>query len=355
MLVQNDELILPETIRVEGIHALMPTDPFSMRCGARISAWLEDRATEIRRIWTTERLEQIEPLHGDSSAVVEQLLKILTHQEFNYQSRGRVAHLFPELRHRLKRAVAYCNSITFFLLFNGGYRGSPLPDSPELIFQPDQTELLLLFQIARLQRQVTRIYAPGIDFVIVVNNGVARWVNEIPRTATEAYIADLRAMIRQLGADAHVRVLVQSELTGYCDTWPGGSVTPSPSLSSAEHRLVERFLGRSCDADEARHRSALYPAAEAVWGEELLPLAEAQDAILLRQVAHPASLSFRPFPGGAIRTQNGTLGFAPRGADWIPQLITTRSFARHSIRRVPVTLPSALRRATPVDQVTVDA
>lgn len=353
MLVQNDELILPET--VEALHRLMPSDPVSIRCGARISAWLEDRVAEIRRIWAAERPKQIEPLQGDSSAVSEQILKILVHPEFNYQSRGRVAHLFPDLRQRLKRAVAHRSSITFFLLFNGGYRGSPLPNSPDLIFQSDQTELLLLLQVARLQRKVTRIYTPGIDFVIVVNNGVARWVNDIPRTATEAYVTDLRAMIRQLGADAHVRVLVQSELTGYCDTWPGGSVTPSPSLSAAEHRLVERFLGRSCDADEARHRCALYPAAEAVWGEELLPLAEAQDAILLRQVAHPASLSFRPFPGGAIRTQNGTLGFAPRGADWIPQLITTCSFARHSIRRVPVTLPTALRRATPVDQVPVDA
>jgi hypothetical protein len=48
-------------------------------------------------------------------------------------------------------------------------------------------------------------------------------------------------------------------------------------------------------------------------------------------VAHPHSLSFRPFPGGAIRSQNGSVGFEEQGETQVPKLITSENFNHFQI------------------------
>lgn len=333
----------------------MQPDGEEARLGARLSCWLEEKTRDMHGIWSGGSYRPVVAPVSDPATCADRILSVLVDPKFNYQSRGRVVRFFPSLRHRLEQTTQSMRPITFFLLFNGGYRATPWPNRLELVFQPDQTELMLLYQIALLQQKITAFYAPGIDFVIVVNNGVARWVNDIPCHLTEDYVRRLRTMIYQTGAADHVRVLAQSELPDYRDTWVGGGITVTENFTETEHRLVERFLGRSCDSAEARFRNALYSAAEAVWAEVLRPLAEAQNAVVLRQVAHPASLSFRPFPGGAIRTQNGTLGFSVRNESLIPTLITTSNFERYAVTPVAVSPPNLLRSEQPMDKVATDA
>ena len=338
-VMDRQELLLPLPAQQERLSGYTDAD---LTSGSRISAWLRAGTERLRRAWRPPgEAGALGSEEREPEDCVEPLIRILLHHTFNYQSRGRLAPLLEGLRQNLRQQVRERRPITFFFLYNGGYRASPLAGGPRFIFRPDQTELALLFQIAALQERVAAVYPAGIDFVIVVNNGVSSWVNHIPCATTEAYAAELRRMIRASGAESGIRVLVQSEVEGYGELDPDTPVTPRPALSAKEHEIVERFLGRRCGEAEARHLNAFYALSESIWAEQLRPIAAAQHAILFRQVAHPSTLSFRPFAGGAIRVQNGTLGFHESEGRLIPRLVTACLADHMSVRPVPVAVPGA--------------
>jgi hypothetical protein len=320
-------------------------------CTARVTGWINKRVEQTRQVWGRPDTSHSTGLQAQHQALANTIAYILTHRVFNFQSHGRIAPLLPQVQQNLLRQLSQAGPIRFFLLYNGGYRASPFPDEPSLIFEPDQTELMLLHQIALLHEKVRAIYAPGIQFFIVVNNGVALWVNDIPLKATQDYASQLRRMVAWLGAAGNVSVVVQSELAQFN---PRPSFEPVYTLgvfSDKNHRLVERFLGRSCSPEEARHRHALYALAEAQWAQDLAPLVAAHDALILRQVGHSDMLSFRPYPGGAIRIQNGSLGFQDHKGTLTPKLITTEAAQRHGIQLVPCTLPWSAHEPSPASSV----
>ncbi|TVV75821.1 hypothetical protein [Sphingomonas solaris] len=296
--------------------------------GRRVEAWLDRCAGFIRETFSAV------PAPRADTPGVEAILRVLLRREFNYQATGRVAHLFPALGERIARVVAEGRPLPLYFLHHGGYRASSGPVLADLVFAPDATDLLLLYQVARLQRAMTAVYPPGIAFVIVVNNGVAMETNDIPLTATEGYAAGLRGMIAALGATAAVTVLVQSELA------PAAPVPPVPPVEVDEtaHRTIERFLGRSCSVEEAGHRAAVYVASEARWWDRIEAIVIAAAGLILRQVAHQRCLSFRPFPGGAIRAQNGAIGVTLRdgGRDPLPFLVTSITARQRELHTIPV-------------------
>ena len=316
-----------------------------------IGDWLAERLAFARKVWGAPPPVDDDPVGADPAECIDSIVGILLHRKFNHQSRGRVAHVIPSLRSRLERIISENRPVTLFFLYNGAYRASPFPNRLQLVFEPDQTEFLLLDLIAQLQARIRAFYSPGIDFVIVVNNGVALQANEIPVAATEAYVARLRGMIDAVGAAGRIRLLVQSELEGGTRAELAIGNAPCPIVSAKDHAIVERFLGRECGPQEASYRAALYKAAEAAWAEVLRPLAAAGNAIVLRQVAHPETLSFRPFGGGAIRSQNGTVGFLKNGGALLPKLLTVESFEQHDVRLASIGSPwstgqdSGLRRS----------
>lgn len=310
-------------------------------CTARVNDWIKDRTEQSRLIWRHPGTIHKTVSQDQLPALADKITDILTHRVFNFKSRGSMALLLPQVRQNLLWQLSKGGPIRLFFLYNGGYRASPFPDDPSLIFVPDQTELMLLYQVALLHQKVRAINAPGIQFFIVVNNGVALWVNDISLKASQGYVSILRRMIDWLGAAGCVRVVLQSELAGFNPQPLLEPVRTELELSEKDHRLVERFLGRSCSPEEARHRHALYALAEKQWAQDLSPLVAAHDALMLRQVAHPDMLSFRPFPGGAIRIQNGSLGFEDVSGTLTPKLITTEAVQQHGIQWVPCTLPWA--------------
>ena len=337
--LQRGELLLPDFSHHESSEKFTGADIVS---GSQVSKWLHSRMERMRAAWAERLPESSAAASIKPEICADQVIEVLLHRKFTHQSRGRVSPLFDGLRRSLLIHITSGRRITYFLLYNGGYRASPIPGTLGLNFHPDQTELNLLYQITLLRQRIAEIYSPGIDFVIVVNNGVSFWVNDIPCKSTEKYASRLRSMIRDIGAEAEVSVLLQSELPGF-DALPAATpVTPRSSISAKDHRIVERFLGRKCSEEEARYRYALYFAAEAAWAEELRPIALARGAIMLRQVAHPEMLSFRSFPGGATRVQNGSLGFRDDGGTLVPRLVTTFNFDQCHVRRVPVALPKNL-------------
>lgn len=304
-----------------------------------VTEWINTRTELVREAWSQTHTTDKKHSSISHDSLANEIISILTHRVFNFQSKRNLSNLLPIVRKNLVEQLGQDRPIKFFLLYNGGYRASSFPDKLSLIFEPDQTELMLLYQIALLNRKISAIYEPGIEFIIVINNGVAHWVNDIPLTATENYANQLRGIIDILGAANIVSVIVQSEMVDYNPSFSFEPFQPQPLLSEKEHRIVERFLGRCCNKDEAKYRSALYKLAEAKWEEDLSPITTAKDALMLRQIAHPDMLSFRPFPGGAIRAQNGSFGFYYRNNILKPTLVTSQSVKDHGIKCVPYNFP----------------
>ncbi len=305
----------------------------------KINEWFNDRIEYIHNYWLTPYSNFNHNLLINPNFIADKIIGILIHRDFNYQSKTKLISILPAVRQNLIRQIITGRPINFFLLYNGGYRASSLNDGLSLIFNPDQTELMLLYQITLLNEKINSIYLPGVNFVIVINNGVANWVNEIPYSETENYVNQLRKIIENLGASYKISVLLQSEIEGHSSLLSEGIVQSDLNITETEHRIVERFLGRHCSREEAKYRITLYKLGEANWEETLSSLAQENDCIMLRQVAHPDMLSFRPFPGGAIRIQNGTFGFEYVNNNLKPKLITSESIRQLGVTLVPYSLP----------------
>ncbi|NKE46545.1 hypothetical protein HB662_17320 [Roseomonas frigidaquae] len=316
-----------------------PGDMESAEAGARIAAYLADCTDFARAAFAEAPVAAT----GGTSDPVEAILGVLLGHEFNHQSKGRLAHLRPGLRQRLAAHVARAAPIPFFMSYNGGYHATTRPDfSRPLGFEAGIAELLFLHMIARLKRRLGAVYPPGMVYHIVLNNGVAQWVNDIPTARTEAYARALEAMAAALGAAGQVRLLVQSHLGDFAARMREVPAPPAAAVDAATHHNIERFLGRPCSAAEAGLRLARYAPAEAAWWQELRGLVDAAGGIRLLQVASQDFLSFRPFPGAATRAQTGQVGFRLQGGRPVPVLITTASFARAAVVPVPVRWPAGL-------------
>lgn len=331
----TDQLILPLSPQYEHEGYSLADEG----CSALVAEWINTHIDLVRKIWSQTHTTDKKYSSISHDSLASEIIAILTNRAFNFQSKRKLIELLPIVRKNLVRQLEKGMPIKFFLLYNGGYRASSFPDKLSLIFEPDQTELMLLYQIALLNKKISAIYEPGIEFIVVINNGVAHWVNDIPITATENYANQLKGIIDILGAGNIVSVIVQSEMVDYNPRISFEPIQPQPLLSEKEHRIVERFLGRCCNKDEAKYRSALYKLAEAKWEEDLSTITTAKDALMVRQIAHPDMLSFRPFPGGAIRAQNGSFGFHYRNNILKPTLITSQSVKEYGLKCVPYYFP----------------
>jgi hypothetical protein len=331
---------------------ILPLPPSDLKPGIHEKA---DPATQERLVeWLDATVNSIsaacvEPVTVDlpdstarsSESLSEELTSILLHKSFNHQSRGRLSAILPRFRQGLRSHIDAMRPLTLYFLYNGGYRASPFPQDPAPFFHPDQTELMLLRQISLLQARVTQKYAPGIDFVIVLNNGVAAYVNDIALEKTRRYAKELREIIASLGASRFIRVLLQSEVADFSTSQSKPEAKELAEISQKEHSIVERFLGRPCSRQEASYRAWLYKIAETEWAKDLAPLVARDHALLMRQVASSEMLSFRAFPGGAIRAQNGSLAFQEIDKTWIPKLISAETYSHYKIQTINWSIPLA--------------
>ncbi len=300
-----------------------------------VTNWINERSEHIHSVWSVPSGLQKSNQSLSPSKIAEEATKILIHRVFNYQSKKKLGQTVSQIQQNLFRQICSGKPLIFLLLYNGGYRASLMPDRLDLNFEPDQTELMLLYQIALLKEKIEVFYNFGIQFFIVINNGVAKWVNDIPISETEKYANQLRGMIKFFGAENTVSVLLQSELNDFDPSISVDLSNQHSIISEDEHLIVERFLGRHCSREEAEQRSALYKLAELKWAKDLTNITSGKDGLLMKQVAHSDLLSFRPFPGGAIRIQNGTLGFQFHNNTLVPKLITSKSLLDHNVMFAP--------------------
>ena len=327
----------PSDLKQGGAHAKA-----DIATQERLVQWLDATVNSIRAACVEPvRVDLPDRTARDSESLSEELTAIFLHKSFNHQSRGRLSAVLPGFRHGLQSQIDAMRPLTLYFLYNGGYRASPFPQDPTPIFYPDQTELMLLRQISLLQARIKQKYAPGIDFVIVLNNGVAAYVNDISLEETSRYAKELRNIIESLGASRFIRVLLQSEVADFSSSQSKPGYRTLPKISQKEHSIVERFLGRPCSEQEASYRAWLYQIAETEWAKDLVPLVTRDHALLLRQVASSGMLSFRAFPGGAIRAQNGSLGFQEVDQTWVPKLISAETYSHYKIQTINWSLPLA--------------
>ena len=301
---------------------------------AAIEAYLQSCVAFARSSFGRIRSEYQGPV-----ADVADLLAVLLGRAFNYQSKSKCARFAQDAAARFACAVASGGPIRLHLLYHGGYRADPAAGAAPLTFRVDATELMLIHQAARFHASIANLHAPGAEITLVINNGVAEYVNEIPIAATRAYVRRLERLIAALGAESRVKVLAQSDLGPFEQRMQGIAVTPWPTVDPMHMRIVQRFLGRPCSEDEARLRAAVYDKAEEVWGGEVRAIIDRERSVCVRQIASEAALSFRSFPGGAARVQNGTIGFEVAGEKVVPRLVTATTRERRPVIEIPLRNP----------------
>lgn len=296
-----------------------------------VNEWMLNQIVETKNLWVHDWYARGRKESCQNFRIAEDVIKILNNRAFNYQSKKNICSITPSVLKNIINQLDNGNRLKFYLLYNGGYRASPLNSNKPLCFEPDQTELMLLYQIGLLNKMISEIYSPGIDFEIVINNGVSYWVNDVELGLTIDYAEQFRNLIKQVGAEDKISLLVQSEISGFSKIFKGESNSLITNISDKSHGIVERFLGRTCSKEEAIYRLKLYDQAESAWAKELSEIVHENNGVMFRQVAHPEMFSFRPFPGGAIRVQNGTVGFRLKDEKLSPKLITSETVSSFEV------------------------
>jgi len=272
---------------------------------------------------------------SDKSEREDAILKLLLSREFNYQSRCKIAHLLPSARQAIKGAVSSEQPLKLYLDYGGGYHASTDPDFMSSVsFQPSVAELLLIHQVVHLERKLRQIHEPGLLFHIVIDDGVAHYVNDISLTDTAKYREEFRQLLANLKVDPFVKIIAQTEISNFVAQSESLRSTPATDITPEQYRNVQRFLGRTCSEAEASERMGRYAAAEKLWEPELRAMTS--DGIRLLQRASEEFLSFRSFPGGATRVQCGLLGFRFKAGKLVPTLVTTTTHLNEKVVRIPI-------------------
>lgn len=271
-----------------------------------------------------------------AQAVVNAVLAVLDSRTFTHLSRAQARPYRSLMQPSLLADARAGRPLRFCYDLGPGYHASVADDFSGLRFAPGLGELLALRQIHTFGQEVTRVYAPGVHFSLVIDNLCAWLTNDVAPERTAAYVHRLAALVAAAGLQAWVDVLAESarvEPGAYRRAFECLPPTPWPAaVSPAEQENVSRFVGRACSPGQAADHLARYQRALQV-SEQLL--APQLGGVRLTQRATPHCLGFRSFAGGDVRLQSGEVDLllaqdaAPR-----PVLITTRNRAQY--RRWPL-------------------
>jgi hypothetical protein len=272
------------------------------------------------------------------------IYEVLTARTFATCSKSESSPLQSATIQRIAGCVASDAPIKLYLDIGGGYSaavdlrdlGATDPIA-SLSFAPNCLHVLCLAQIARLAKRIAKIHPPGIRVLLVIDNLVSNYVNDIPLGSTLAFCRRLRQLIDRLGLGSFVDLLVESDVSVFSrDELSSVRADQATALSQREYENVLRFSGRMLDRPEAAFRLRLYR--EALRRSEH-HLARAIDGIHLTQRKEAGTLSFRSFRGGCARIQTGRVCFVRnRKGRMIPKLLTTSNVSRFQIHFVPTTL-----------------
>ena len=276
------------------------------------------------------------------------VLDVLTSRNYCYLSKSKVAGYRDSILGLVGDALRRGEPIRFYYDIGGGYHASVRPEKARICFDVGLGELFVLSQIASFSRRVGRIYPVGVRFSLVIDNMCALLVNDVPLTKTREYCDVLRGLIRDVGMQEIVDVLVEAEHFSIHDF-----DRPKPefaerrvSLTRQQHENVERFLGRPCDEAEAVERFLRY--------QDVIEISDRLLATLIfgvhmTQRATPATICFRAFPGGDCRIQSGEIALARNNNRKLyPLLLSSHNVGEYACRRYqfPELLPAVISHVT---------
>lgn len=280
--------------------------------------------------------------------VPERVFEVMTGRDFCYLSKARVGVYREGVLSRLAASVRKREPLGFYFDIGGGYHASIRPGSEALTFQVGLAELFVLSQAAEFAARVSRIYPVGIHFTLVIDNLCALLVNDIPVARTLGYCAALRELIRGVGLDDVVDVLVESEHFSPADLERIRMATHSAptAITRKQHENVARFLGRPCDEKEASERMRRYR--EVIDASDQL-LESMIPGVHMTQRATSGTICFRPFPGGDSRIQCGEVALTRNSnLKLYPILLTSGNLADHDCNphRFPGVIPHVISHVT---------
>lgn len=295
----------------------------------------------------------------DHESIAARVFDVLTSRDFCYLGKARAAMYRDDALAWFKTTIGRNAPIHLFFDIGGGYHASVRPGEDELIFDVGLAELLVLRQVTDFASAVTPVYGGGVKFSLVIDNMCALLVNDIPLAKTRRYCAALRELIRSLGVERLVDVLVESEHISVADFERERSRSDdaqnADAVTSKQYENVWRFLGRSCNEGEALERLRRYREVIDASERLLTPLIH---GVHLTQRATATTLCFRPFRGGDSRIQCGLVVLTRNSHGKLhPRLLTTSNLAEFELRRhyFPGLLPASISSVTyaePTDAVT---
>lgn len=277
---------------------------------------------------------------------LDQVLAILASRRFTHLSRQQSLGHLLRMRAPLLADMAAGRPLRFAYDLGPGYHASVRPDFGALCFVPGLGELLALRQIALFNQAVSAVYAPGVDFSLVIDDLCAWASNGIALELTASYVQRLQALVAAVGLHRKVCVLAESAVVSKTDYGCAVDRTPllawTGAVTAADQENVSRFVGRACSVSEASEYLARYQRAQAV-SDSLM--AKHLPGVRLTQRSTAQCLGFRCFAGSDVRLQTGEVDLLMTEREsasgtgtgrFRPCLITSRNAAQH--RRWPLQL-----------------
>jgi len=299
------------------------------------------------------------PTSAEDGAVEEvsnKIFDVLTAREFCYLSKIRVVSYRESVLALIREMVHAAAPVRFYYDLGAGYHATTHPGEEELCFDVGLAELLVLHQIRNFSARVRALYPPGVRFSIVIDNMAALLINDIDTAKTLRYCREFRDLIRHLGLETTVDLLVESEHFSVADFDRLGSSSAfrpgdSIALTRQQHANIERFLGRPCDQVEAIERAARYQVVIET-SERLLD--RLIHGVHMTQRATDTTICFRPFPGGDSRIQCGEVALTRNAkGTFCPMLLTSHKVKDFSSRRYrfPGLLPPMISHVTYAERI----
>jgi len=274
----------------------------------------------------------MDTLRNAKNVTSEDIFNIIVSKEFNYQSKKNILHKKDGAIRAISRSIKNGLPIKLFFAVGGGYKAIiDNSNISELNYTLGLGEIFVLYQICRLEHQIKKIYPPGILFSIVIDNGVANYVNDIPIEKTEGYSALYREVISKLGKDNIIKLVVQTESLNWISESKKIVVNMVDSISEDEYNNILRFTGRKYTMEEALFSKSKYIAAMDLSAKLISNYIG--DEMWFLQYSTGNSLTFRPFPGGASRIQAGDIALKKENGKVLPFLISTKNFSQYSMQK----------------------
>jgi hypothetical protein len=289
----------------------------------------------------------------NADSAPEYILDLLTNRDFCYLSKSKVSGYRESILALVRDAVRRREPIRFYYDIGGGYHASTRPEEGGLSFEVGLGELFVLSQISSFSGRALPIYPSGIKFSLVIDNVCALLVNDVPLAKTRKYCADLRRLIRDVGMQELVDVLVEAEHFSIhdFDLPKSGTAERRVQLTRQQHDNVERFLGRPCDADEAVERFLRYQ--DVIEISDRL-LASLIPGVHMTQRATPTTICFRAFPGADSRIQSGDIALTRNDDRKIyPFLLSSHNIGAYVLQRhrFPGLLPGVIPYVTYAERI----